>query len=309
MTDRVRWLKERQRGVGATDVASLAGVGFLSPQEVYAEKVAAEVVDRPPTGPMALGLALEDHNAGLYSRRTGLPLHAPGLVRAAAAGALSWVYATFDRVALGTGAGWGRPVELKYVVRFGDEWGEEGTDQVPDKYVVQATWQVTVLRACGYDTAACDVSAVDGYGGHRVYTVHLDDALAALLLDLAGSFWDRVERRAGLDGWEPAARAAVADRLAAVRPDTSVALGSDAAELASEIDLLAAVKRDGEAAEERIRVLKRRLATYLGGAQVGVLPDGRRVKQNLIPAAVITPSPYQREARLDVRILQPKKGR
>ena len=38
-TPRMAWLRQRQQGLGATDISSLSGEGFLTPRQVYASKV------------------------------------------------------------------------------------------------------------------------------------------------------------------------------------------------------------------------------------------------------------------------------
>lgn len=313
---RREWLRERQRGLGGTDMASICGCGFQDAAAVYADKTAPEPADREPSPIMAMGLATEEHNAQLYARRTGAKLTSPGLMRS---GREPWAFATYDRLRLdeweflpGQGAplNYGGPVELKYVGPFfGDEWGPDGTDQVRDGYVIQATWQLAVLRDRGHRVERCDVSALSGSGEHRVYLIPFDEPLAGLLWEIGRAFWARVESRAGADGWQSPLLEEVAARLVAIRPDTSVRLSGDALEMVEEIDRLSRVKKEGEAAAERIAFLKGRLAATLGDAEVGHLPDGRRVKQYRVPAAEVTPKPYTRPARVDVRILKPRKGK
>ena len=299
--ERLAWLRERQRGIGATDISSLCGVGFSDAETVYAEKTADEPVDSPPNPVMAMGLATEPHNAALYAARTGARLISPGLMRSESN---PWQYATYDRLAADKPEFPGRAVELKYTPFFGDEWGSDGTDDVRDGYIVQATWQTAILRANGHNVSLTDISAIDGYGNHRVYPILFNESLAAILFRVAESFWRCVESRAGLARWESPAEE-VATRLLEIRPNTSVVLGTEAMEIVHEIDRLTGIKRDGEACADAIKnKWKPLLAAMLGGAAEGKLPDGRRVTQKIV---VRKPHQVQGSQFHDLRILSGKK--
>lgn len=298
MDDRKAWLKDRQLGVGGTDVACLAGVGFLTPEQVYEEKVAAEPIDRPPNDLMRMGLATEALNAAKYSERTGRRLIAPGLVRAET---LPWLFATYDRCSIDLGTDYGRPVDLKYTPFFGDEWGPDGTDEVKDGYVVQATWQVTVLRVRGHAVDRGDIAGMDAFGNQRVYTIPFNADLSALLLELGEGFWYRVEHRLGLDGWEPKVKGAIAQKLAAIHPDTSVVLDEEAAKLATYYESQRALAKHHEQCAEGA---KQGLLTILGTHETGLLPDGRRVRQRELTRKSYTVAETKYR---DFRILAPKK--
>jgi predicted phage-related endonuclease len=304
--ERTAWLRDRQSGLGGTDLASICGVGFQDAAAVYAEKVAAEPVDRPPTVLMRLGLATEAFNAGLYAERYACRLVSPGLVRADPE---PWAFATYDRVRVDAADVVGCPVELKYTPFFGDGWGPDGSDEVRDGYTVQATWEALVLRLSGHAVARTDLSVLAGSGEHRVYPVPFDEALGAMLLEIGRDFWARVTARAGVADWRHPLRDEVARRLLATRPGTTVAASPEVEALVAEIEGLTLVKREGEAAGERVKLLKGRVVELLGTAEAAVLPDGRRVKLYPVPAAVIAPAPYERAARVDVRIINSPKGK
>lgn len=303
--ERLAWLTRRQKGLGGTDMAAICGVGFSTPQKVYAEKVADRPDDTPGSPIMRMGLATEDLNAAVYAERTGARLASPGMFWAPDH---PWAFFTSDRVRLEPGDGPERfqcAVELKYAGPFfGDEWGPDGSDEIKDGYTVQATWEAQVLRLNGHDVRRTDVSAISGAGEHRVYPVPFDERLGQMLLELGAAFWRRVEGRLGVDGWEPPL--ALTEQLVRYRPDTSVPLGADAQEIADEIGALAAVQKDGKEAERAIRGLKDVLALMLGDAQEGRLPDGRRVKQSVVSrdGYTVEPSTYR-----TVRILNAKKGK
>ena len=123
--ERREWLKDRQKGIGGTDIATLAGLGFGDATRWRLRGEGRdEVVDSRASPIMQMGLATEEHNAALYAKRTGARLIAPGMMWSAD---LEWAFATLDRVARFPVADGTidevRPAELKYTLFFDDDVG------------------------------------------------------------------------------------------------------------------------------------------------------------------------------------------
>lgn len=307
-TERKNWLRDRQGGLGATDIGALCGcaVGGRTAQQVYAEKT-GEVDDRDPLPLMELGLALEPYNADLYARRFLGPddaLLSPGLLRSRAA---DWQIATLDRVASLRRPGETdayRDVELKYV-RFMDRdvWGEDGSDLVPDGYSIQATWQHAILLSAfpSRQIEPPHIAALDSSGEQRVYPIVYSQRLADLLFEIGEDFWGRVRRRepVGPDWVHPLAERAVAE-VASVRTDTSIHLGDEVRGL---VEGMESAKQAEKHAEAEYKRLKAEVRLAMGDVEIGILSDGRRVKQYPVPEKIIAPKPYLREARVDLRVL------
>ncbi len=302
-TDRTAWLTERRTGLGATDMAAIAGVGFRNADQVYAEKTADVPPEDKPLPIMQMGLATEDHNARMYTERTGEELLAPGLLRMERK---PWVFATFDRVhlrLLGEEPE-SKSVELKYTAFFDDdEWGDDGTDHIPDDYLIQATWQSMILVGRGHKVHGAAVSALNAFGEHRVYSVPYNGSLAAMLFDLGAEFWERVQNRSGLDGWESPIRDEIGAKLAAIRPDTAIELDASAADIVWRYE---AAKAEEKSAKERAAANKERLVEMLDGAECGRLPDGRRITQKVQHRKGYTVEPCQ---FTDFRITKAAKSR
>lgn len=305
-TERKAWLIDRKEGIGGTDIASIAGVGYKDNDaaSVYREKVAIEILDEEPNNLMLLGLATEQMNADLYLKKANVGLgwmESPGLVRC---NSEPWQFATFDRI-LVPEDGPKRDVELKYTTFFSDEkWGDDGTDQVPERFVIQCTWQTAIAVANGATMLAPHISALAGTGDHRVYTIPFNRRLADLLLELGAEFWKRVVARqeVGPD-WNHPLREKITQQLAIVNPGTWVRLGPDADALVEEYERLHFVKKQGDDAEEQIKTLKTKLRACLGENEQGMLGDGRRVKQYPVAGVHVTPKPHYRQPRVDIRIL------
>ena len=66
------WLKERQTGIGGSDASVILGVNpFRTKTELWAEKIADDVIEIKPTPAMLRGTILEPVAADLYVERTG----------------------------------------------------------------------------------------------------------------------------------------------------------------------------------------------------------------------------------------------
>lgn len=146
--------KERRRGgVGASEIAVLAGLSrWSSPIALYEAKVyEAPELDSYPAD---LGNELEDPIARVWAKRNG---RAIAKVDTLQHPAKPFALATPDRAVFASGSrrpmirdhsGLEGALELLQVKstnwRMRREWGEEGTDQVPEDYLAQAHWEGAV---------------------------------------------------------------------------------------------------------------------------------------------------------------------
>jgi len=82
----------------------------------------------------------------------------------------------------------GEPVEAKtsqlYYYR-GGEWGKEGTDEVPDRTILQCHAQMLCTG-----TETCHVPALVGGKGLVMYHVNIDEELKELLIVNSNDFWN-----------------------------------------------------------------------------------------------------------------------
>ena len=72
MEDKLKWLKERQKGIGGSDVGAILGINkWKSPFEVYIDKT-EEITEIKEAGEAAYwGSILEDQVAKEFALRTG----------------------------------------------------------------------------------------------------------------------------------------------------------------------------------------------------------------------------------------------
>lgn len=265
-SERLAWLRQRQTGLGATDVASLAGVGFLSPIEVYRSKV--EAVEVKPVHPLLrLGLATEDLNAALYAEAMGVELSSPGLVRSSEP---SWAYSTLDRQSDD------RVVELKYTPFFSDEWGDPLTDEVPMGYICQTHWQ---MMTTGLERA--DISVLSGTGEHRIYRMEHDHALASSLLRIAREFWERfvLTTTEPPEAWVSEFQAPLKDQLAKIALGSTIELTDDTDQLCGEYHELGKIAKT---AEDRRKEVKQSILDRMGEVETA-RAGNYKLTRKLIP--------------------------
>ncbi len=179
--------------LGASEVSAVAGLNpHKSAFELWAEKV-GDVPAFEGNIRTKVGAALEEVILGEYAVAAGYTV-----VRRAAKvtdapvyhPTIPWLAAHPDGEVLDSPDG-PRVVEAKSTSwRQKDRWGEEGTDDIPEEHLVQATMQ---MACTGH--RVCDVPVLFDGEKFAIYTVRWDEAFAAPLLDLAARFWKRVETR------------------------------------------------------------------------------------------------------------------
>jgi putative phage-type endonuclease len=282
------WLAARRRGVTASEIAVLLGISpYDSPFSLYHRK-RGTIDAQPDSDMMERGRVLEPYIAGkwqeahpeLFVQGDGRQLYAHD--------DRPWELATPDRLLIGQGetdactCGGGiispheplcgleltGPVAvLECKVDGGsDEWGEEGTGEVPVHYRAQVLWQMDVM---GVDTAYVACLRVRDWR-IREYVVQLDDDARAdlkLMRHEAAAFLDLVDTGEAPDvDWRPQTIAALKTLNPAVDDDeeaiVSVQLGKR---------YLAACK-NAKHWEQRKKYYEAQLRQQMGSARRAFLP-------------------------------------
>lgn len=286
------WLARRRTGMYSSDAAAACGVSpWSTPLEVWLSKV-EPLADRRPTPAMVAGHALEPAVARLYELRF------PGIALATPSGAVvhpdrPWMGATIDRVSDD-----GRIVELKTAsAHAADYWGEDGTDEVPEQYLLQATHQMEVV---GHDD--CDLAVLIGGQDFRCYRVKRCAELVARMVEVEEELWERVRtRRPPEPDWTHPSTPELVRQLHRHNLEESEA--ELAAELGQYADAYETFGKTIAGLKEERDACKARLMHALGGATAGRLPDGRLVTAREIERAgyAVDPCRY-----VDFRIRAPK---
>ena len=178
----------RSTGIGASEIAAVAGIvpGAVA---VWERKVglAPEFEGNSLTEfghriERVLGEAWKD-------RHPGRDIFTPGTLRHPR---VSIALASPDRIVVPVGRRarevWEEPLEMKVSFFSSSDFGEAGSDEVPERFIAQVQWQLEVVDL----PRATLVALVNG--DYREYPVERDRELGGMLLDAAQRFWrDHVE--------------------------------------------------------------------------------------------------------------------
>lgn len=211
-TDRAGWLEERRGYIGATDTASILGLGFSTPLGVYNDKMGLPnpEPDEDAKLRMEIGLALEPVLGQFFTLQTNIPLKRIETLRHPQ---YPFIGANLDFVSEDGKAA----VETKtYGIGRHSEFGEEGTDEIPDGYHIQLTKQVGLARLNGCDMIGGHLYALNlGTTVSKIFTIMFDEEFFDALVEKDVRFWkDHVE-----PGIPPKATAKDEDRVRLIYPD------------------------------------------------------------------------------------------
>ena len=293
-TERESWLKERKSGIGGSDAPAVCGVSpWKSPLAVYLDKL-DRLPESPPTLQMELGLLLEPAIATLYEQRTGFRLEKTEkpITRHPS---IPWAFASLDyRAAIDR-----RPVEVKTThERNRGQWGEPGSDEIPDHYLIQVTHEMECAEA---DVA--DVPCLFGLSEFAVFTVRRSESLARRVLEIEAEFWDRVQRQEPPEPtWGDLQTSKLLNYLNP--PDGSeIDLDPEGVNLA---ELYRSLGKDISDKEKQRDELKARLIHLMGPASIAHLPSGDRLRRKEIKrdGYTVEPTTY-----VDFRFLSPPKSK
>lgn len=183
---------ERRLGIGSSDVAELLGISpyeGASPIRLFAEKIGMlPDDDDEETVEQRVGHALEGALVALYKSESGFDVATTGgFVESVEHPVERWKRANLDARIIGKSAA----LEVKVVgIGMAADWDLDVDDGIPPYVRVQVAWQMHVA-----DLDEVHVVALVGGTGFRVFYVHRDRELEALIVAEAEAFWRRVVER------------------------------------------------------------------------------------------------------------------
>lgn len=181
MSARALWLESRRRGIGGSDAAAILGLDpWRSGLDVWISKVkpAPERTGDEKFG-FRLGKLLEPAIAELYSAETDReifipePLIVDHLQYPELIGSPDRLCPKDDRV-----------IELKSEHQFADKFGDPGTDQVPDHYLIQCAHYMSIANL-----GRCDVAVLHGGARFAIYQLRRDLELEASMVEQLRGWW------------------------------------------------------------------------------------------------------------------------
>lgn len=273
VTTREQFLELRQRGIGSSEIAAVAGLSrFKNPIAVYYDKVSdideeLEKVEEEENEFMYWGKKLEGVVADEFAERNP-DIEVVDTDEVFQLVGLEWMLASPDRFLLCPKRGQGI-LEIKTTSAYNAEDWKDG--QVPDEYILQVQHQMAVT-GCAY----AYVAVLIGGNKYQQQLVPRDDEIIDQLVNIGQEFWDRVITRTPpeLDG--TAISKALLDVLyPEAAPETTVELPPDEADL-----LLAeyadAERREKDAGQEK-EAAKNKLKNLMGNAEAGLVNGVPRV--------------------------------
>lgn len=299
------WLAARRRGVTASEIATVLGISpFDSAFNLYWKK-RGDIGEDYDDDRLALGRALEPYTASRFQKAN------PDLYLTAPAGLWAsmerpWQLATPDGLITencGPGCFLEDHEHLPVAVWEGkssgtyEEWGEDGTGEIPAYIRAQVLWQMDVIGV-GTAYVSCLFLSTQQI---RTYEVEYDVVDVDLMRKHGFAFWERVQ--AG-DVPELDAHAATAAALKALHPDV------DPAETvtipAGVADYYRSAKAMAKAAENDVTLAENRLRAAMGDAKYAIGPDGQKVATRSVydrrgytvaPARIdrLNPAPIKKE--------------
>ena len=186
MKNKQEWLRERKNYLGGSDLGAIAGLNpYRTALDVYLDKTSDDI--RCETSPaIRWGNLLEEAVAKAYSEDTGQTIEIePNTIYHPS---MKFLGANIDR--------W--VGDKEYVLECktagftrGKEWGEEGTDQIPESYLVQVAYYAAICAV-----PKVDIAVLIGGQDFRIYTYERTKELEDKLIKIACNFWDNhIEKR------------------------------------------------------------------------------------------------------------------
>ncbi len=186
MKNKQEWLRERKNYLGGTDLAAICGLSpYRTALDVYLDKTSNDIAYETNAA-MRWGTLLEDTIAKEYAEVTGYDVEIePNTIYHPE---YKFLGANIDRWADNKR----RILECKTASFLkAKEWGDLGTDQIPESYLIQnATY-----------SAVCNIPVVDTavlIGGQyfRIYTYNKNKELEDKIIKIGVNFWhNHIEKR------------------------------------------------------------------------------------------------------------------
>lgn len=259
--DREKWLEDRRKAIGASDVAAILGISpYASAWDVWADK----------TGRLEAWEGNESTRLGQFFE-PGILDYAESRLGELARGerflhASLPIAATLDARCVADG----RPVEAKTSGLAGPvygSWGDELTDQVPDNYLVQVHAQ---LLCTGADLAYL-FALLPGRGVVQ-FNIERSDKVCNQLGEILHDWWEK-HVLADIAPSTDKASYEVVKRIKRV-PSKSIELNSDVATILDRFERAKRVAKKAAEIEERY---KAQLIASLQDAEEASFEDGRSV--------------------------------
>lgn len=255
--DKLEWLKERQKGIGGSDVGAIMGVNkWKSAFEVYINKT-EEITEVSESAEAAYwGSTLEEVVAREFTVRTGKKVRRDN--RHLVHNTYKFMMANIDRKVVGENAF----LECKTVNAFGaKEW--EG-EEIPPSYLLQCQHYMEVMGA-----DKCYIAVLIGGQKFIFKEIERDEELISMIIEVEKDFWiTHVEKKIppAIDGSEAASKY-LSKTFKNVDNSLEVELKY---EYKDKINEYLKIKNDIKVLDESLKTIENNLKNELGNAEKGI---------------------------------------
>ena len=256
--EKLQWLKERQKGIGGSDVGAIMGVNrWKSPFEIYVDKT-EDITEVKESGELSYwGNTLEEVVAREFSIRTGKRVRKDN--RQLVHKTHRFMMGNIDRRIVGENA----LLECTTVNAFrAKEWDGE---EIPPSYILQCQHYMEVM---GSDN--CYIAALIG-GQKFIYKkIERDEELISMIVEAEKDFWiNHVEKRIPpkLDGSEAASKY-LSKTFKNIDKSLEVNLK---AEYMNKINEYLNIKNQMKNLDEALKTIENNLKNELGNAEKGIV--------------------------------------
>lgn len=275
---RESWLRERRKGIGASEVATILGINpYESPFELYLHKT-GQLPPKEETLPMWLGHEMEPIIAKRYQIETGRFLHDPGDFTILPHPDYPWLRCTLDRTTTFEDSRRG-PVEFKAPMT--GDFDEEGNWCPPPSH--HETWlkseaplsaqaQLQIQMACG-NFEVGEIVAMLGNAEFIILRYERNDDFLDAVIPALFEFWQCVQNGTPppVDGSESCTRA-----LRTLHPLDNGNTIELPAEFSRKIQEMEDLKAMAKGIDEKLKAVKNELIAALGDNTFGVV-DGMKL--------------------------------
>lgn len=260
MKDRLQWLKERQKGIGGSDVGAIMGINrWKSAFQVYVEKTEEITEVKEEAEAAYWGTNLEEMVAKEFSKRTGKKVRKDN--RHLVHKEYPFMVANIDRRVVGENS----ILECKTTSSFcAKEW--EG-EEIPPSYLLQCQHYLSITGA-----DKCYITVLIGGQKLVIKEIDRDEDLIEIIINAEKEFWiNHVEKRNPplLDG-SFAAEKYLKERYPKSVASMEIGLKSD---FRDEISKYLLLKNNIKALEEEAKTIENNVKYELGEAEKGTVGD------------------------------------
>lgn len=268
-------LKERQKGIGASEIATVLGCNpYSNRYELYHQKTIEDPTQletqMDENDPRNWGTRMEPFIAELYADKTGAKLKTQSRIHH---GEEPLFYASPDRiVSLPNVSTFGLEIKNVTDVRKFKLWGPSASQDalIPEQYYFQVAQCMFVM-----DFKRWDVAALMGGGELRTYTFHRDYYFDSIILEEGEAFWKNyVMRREAPDPNEEFKSIRAKDFMRKLYPTVEVTEVQLPESLMKWSDIRKESKVLAKQYAESAAIAEAHILHHMGHHSKGILSDG-----------------------------------